>query len=252
MPRRCWQAVWRWCLPCDMNRLETTTADNGRIVIHTSDITKEYQSGAETIRVLHQINLNVCQGEIVGIMGPSGSGKSTLLFILGLLLLPSKGVYMAAGQDVNELNRAQQAEFRRKKVGFVFQSCNLIETATVYENIEFPLIYAGVGRKERSGKIRDALERVNLGHRLHHPANRLSGGEQQRVAVARSLVNNPLIILADEPTGQLDSANGRLVLDYFEQFVADSQTAMVIVTHDPGVAARCTRVFILEDGVIRT
>jgi putative ABC transport system ATP-binding protein len=189
---------------------------------------------------------------MVGIMGPSGSGKSTLLFILGLLLLPSQGIYIADGQNTSGLNRAQQAEFRRKKVGFVFQSCNLIETATVYENLEFPLIYANVRRNERPGKIRDALERVNLGHRLHHPANRLSGGEQQRVAVARSLVNSPLIILADEPTGQLDRDNGRLVLDYFEQFVADSQTAMVIVTHDPGVAARCTRICFLEDGIIRT
>jgi putative ABC transport system ATP-binding protein len=235
-----------------MNKIKSETAEIGRIVIQAVDITKEYRSGTEKIRVLHKIDLSVRRGEMVGIMGPSGSGKSTLLFILGLLLLPSQGIYIADGQNTSGLNRAQQAEFRRKKVGFVFQSCNLIETATVYENLEFPLIYANVRRNERPGKIRDALERVNLGHRLHHPANRLSGGEQQRVAVARSLVNSPLIILADEPTGQLDRDNGRLVLDYFEQFVADSQTAMVIVTHDPGVAARCTRICFLEDGIIRT
>ncbi len=234
-----------------MNKFEPTTLDNGHIVIHTSDITKEYRNGAETIRVLHKINLSVCRGEMVGIMGPSGSGKSTLLFILGLLLLPSQGIYMADGQDVSGLNKAQQAEFRRKKVGFVFQSCNLIETATVYENLEFPLIYAGIRRRDRPGKIQEALERVNLNHRLHHPASRLSGGEQQRVAVARALVNNPRIILADEPTGQLDRTNGQLVLDYFEQFVADRETAMIIVTHDPEVAARCTRICFLEDGAIR-
>jgi len=185
-------------------------------------------------------------------MGPSGSGKSTLLFILGLFLAPTKGTYRVLGEDVLTLDRSAQARFRRKNVGFVFQSCNLIEHSTVYENLEMPLIYAGVNRKERREKIHDALERVNLSHRIRHSANLLSGGEQQRVAVARALVNNPQIILADEPTGQLDRQNSRTVIDYFRQFVADGNTAMMIVTHDPEVAACCTKVYRLNDGVIVT
>lgn len=234
-----------------MNEVRSPDRKNEDVLIRVSNLTKEYRSGAETIHVLRGVNLVVCRGEMVAIMGPSGSGKSTLLFILGLLLLPTQGSYVAAGVDVKDMDRSEQAEFRRRKVGFVFQSCNLVESATVYENLEFPLIYAGIKRKDRPGRIRDALVRVNLSHRLHHPANRLSGGEQQRVAVARALVNGPMIILADEPTGQLDRVHGQQVLDYFERFVAHGDTAMVVVTHDPQVAARCTRVCLFEDGAIR-
>jgi putative ABC transport system ATP-binding protein len=228
----------------------SSAAENSEVLIRASELAKEYPNGGEPIRVLRGVSLSVRRGEMLAIMGPSGSGKSTLLFILGLLLQPTRGVYIAAGSDVSGMNRSAQAEFRRKEVGFVFQSCNLIESSTVYENIEFPLIYAGVKRKERAPRIREALTRVNLANRMHHPASRLSGGEQQRVAVARAMVNRPRIILADEPTGQLDRNNGRLVLDCFEQFVAGGETAMVIVTHDPEVAARCTRVCLLEDGAV--
>ena len=246
LPREGWNALEKG----NDCTAESPGAENGEVLIRATELAKEYPNGGEPIRVLRGVSLSVRRGEMLAIMGPSGSGKSTLLFILGLLLQPTRGVYVAAGSDVSGMNRSAQAEFRRKEVGFVFQSCNLLESSTVYENIEFPLIYAGVKRKERAARIREALARVNLDNRMHHPASRLSGGEQQRVAVARAMVNRPRIILADEPTGQLDRNNGRLVLEYFEQFVAGGETAMVIVTHDPDVAARCTRVCHLEDGVV--
>ena len=155
------------------------------------------------------------------------------------------------GQDVLQLDRAGQANFRRRRVGFVFQSCDLIENSNVYENLEFPLIYAGISPKERPAKIMEALKTVNLEHRLNHPANHLSGGEKQRVAVARALVNQADVILADEPTGQLDRRHGHLIMDHFQVIVAGGQTSVVIVTHDPEMAARCTRVFRLRDGVLQ-
>jgi putative ABC transport system ATP-binding protein len=183
-------------------------------------------------------------------MGPSGSGKSTFLFILGIFLQPSGGSYFLGGENVLTLDRTAQAEFRRRRVGFVFQSCDLLENSTVYENLEFPLIYAGVDRKDRPPRIAAALDQVNLGHRIHHSSNRLSGGERQRVAVARALVNQPQVILADEPTGQLDRSHGHLVMDHFGQIVSNGKTAVVVVTHDPEMGARCTRVCSLEDGIL--
>ncbi len=225
--------------------LKTDTA-----LIHVCGLTKNYENGVGLIHVLHSINFSVYPREMVAIMGPSGSGKSTLLAILGLFLAPSGGTYQALSRNVLNLSRSAQAEFRRKFVGFVFQSCNLIEHSSVYENLEYPLIYSGLKRSERLGRIVEALERVNLSHRLHHPANLLSGGEQQRVAVARALVNRPKIILADEPTGQLDGKNGNLVIDYFKHFVEDGNTAIALVTHDPEVAKRCHRTCYLKDGVM--
>lgn len=219
-------------------------------VIEICDLTRSFENGVGMIPVLHRVDLAIYPGEMVAIMGPSGSGKSTLLAILGLFLAPSSGTYKVLDRNVLELSRAAQAEFRRNVVGFVFQSCNLIEHSTVYENLEYPLIYAGIRRRERTGRILDALARVNMSHRLHHPSNLLSGGEQQRVAVARAVVNRPRIILADEPTGQLDRSNGQMVMDYFNHFVEDEETAVVLVTHDPEVAARCHRICYLEDGVL--
>ena len=176
--------------------------------------------GATVLNILREINMEVKAGEILAIMGPSGSGKSTLLYILGLLLKPSRGYYYLLGEDVLRFDRSQQSAYRRQCLGFVFQSCDLIENSTVYENLEFPLIYAGIEKKKRPEWIATALDRVNLSHRIYHRTNRLSGGEQQRVAVARALVNHPRIILADEPTGHLDRANGQLVMGHFEEFVA--------------------------------
>lgn len=227
----------------------TSPANADGPLIRLRDLTKHYPNGASMITVLKDVNLMVARGEMIAIMGPSGSGKSTLLYILGLLLSPTLGTYHFAGEDVLKLDRTAQAEFRRRQVGFVFQSCDLLENSTVYENLEFPLIYAGVERRERPARVLAALERVNLGHRIHHAANHLSGGEKQRVAVARALVNKPQVILADEPTGQLDRNNSHLILDYFQEIISAGETA-VIVTHDPEIAARCSRTYILQDGIL--
>ncbi len=232
-----------------MNELAPTSQGNGAL-IRVTDLCKTYDNGEELIHVLRNINLTVHPGEIVAIMGPSGSGKSTLLFILGIFLFPSSGLYFLGGQDVFGLDRNAQAEFRRSRVGFVFQSCDLLEHTTVFENLEFPLIYAGVERRERPERIIAALERVNLGHRIHQSSNRLSGGERQRVAVARALVNQPQVILADEPTGQLDRSHGNQIMDHFDEIVSDGKTAIVVVTHDPDIAARCTRICSIRDGVL--
>jgi putative ABC transport system ATP-binding protein len=232
-----------------MNKLDFSPR-NDNPLIQVTRLSKHYSNGAGVIPVLRGVNLEVHPGEMVAVMGPSGSGKSTLLFILGLLLPASSGNYRFLGQDVLNLSRADQAEFRRQRVGFVFQNCDLLENSTVYENLEFPLVYASVERQQRPARIVAALERVNLSHRLHHPANHLSGGEKQRVAVARALVNQPLVILADEPTGQLDRQHGHLIIEHFEQIVAAGDTALIVVTHDPQVAARCSRLYSLEDGIL--
>jgi putative ABC transport system ATP-binding protein len=232
-----------------MNKQYPLPHVNGSL-IQVTRLSKHYSNGHGVIPVLRGVSLEVHLGELVAVMGPSGSGKSTLLFILGLLMPASSGTYQFLGQNVLNLSRADQADFRRRRVGFVFQNCDLFENSTVFENLEFPLVYAQVERHERPGRIAAALERVNLAQRMFHPANRLSGGERQRVAVARALVNQPQVILADEPTGQLDRQHGHLVMDYFGQIAAAGDTSMVIVTHDPQVAERCHRVFSLEDGIL--
>ena len=219
-------------------------------LIQVTDLTKTYHNGAGPIPVLRQVDLVVYPGEMVAVMGPSGSGKSTLLYILGLLQAPTSGSYRWEGVEISSLDRTQQAEFRRRRLGFVFQACDLLENSTVYENLEFPLIYEGIERQERPPRILEALQKVNLGHRLYHSANLLSGGERQRVAVARALVNRPQLILADEPTGQLDRRHGHLVMEHFEEIITNDDTAVIVVTHDPDIAARCSRVCPMEDGVL--
>jgi putative ABC transport system ATP-binding protein len=219
-------------------------------LIQVTGLSKSYINGNGVIRILKEVNLTMHKGQMVAVVGPSGSGKSTLLFILGLLLNPTQGTYLLEGDDVLCLDRSAQARFRRQRLGFVFQSCDLLENTTVYENLEFPLIYAGVERRERPARIAAALQQVNLEPRMHHFANHLSGGERQRVAVARALVNRPQVILADEPTGQLDRANGHLVMDHFQGIASGGDTAVVVVTHDPEIAARCSRICSLEDGVL--
>jgi putative ABC transport system ATP-binding protein len=232
-----------------MSNFSASDRRNGAL-IQITGLEKSYANGAGLIQVLRSIDLEVYPGEMAAVMGPSGSGKTTLLFILGLFLQPTKGSYRLAGRNVLQLDRSSQAEFRRQQVGFVFQSCDLLENSTVYENLEFPLIYAGVDRRERPARIIAALNQVNLGHRIHHAANHLSGGERQRVAVARALVNQPQVILADEPTGQLDQTQSHLIMDHFQDIVSKGDTAIVVVTHDPEIAARCTRIWFLEDGVL--
>ncbi len=229
---------------------QTRYGEQGDLVIEITGLTKNYQNGEETIRVLKDVNLHVRRGEMVAVMGPSGSGKSTFLFVLGLFLPPTSGTYLVSGRDVLSLNRTEQAIFRREMMGFVFQSCDLLENSTVYENLELPLVYAGVKRRERPDRIREALARVNLEHRVHQPSNRLSGGERQRVAIARALVNQPEFILADEPTGQLDRENSLRVLEYFNKITQGSNMAMVVVTHDAMTAEQCKRTCVLSDGVL--
>lgn len=230
-----------------MNDDQPRTLPNGHLV-RVRDLSQVYPDGNSVLPVLQDIHLEVGAGELVAITGPSGSGKSTLLFILGLLLRPSQGSYRLLGEEVQQLDSSRLAALRRQFLGFVFQSCDLIENATVSENLEFPLIYAGVAPRQRSLRIAAALARVNLSHRLHQRSNRLSGGEQQRVAVARALVNRPRLILADEPTGHLDRANGQLVMEHFQEFVASGPNAVVIVTHDAEIAAQCQRIYTLQDG----
>jgi len=220
-----------------MNNLASISPETDGALIQVINLTKSYETEAGAIHVLRDINLRVYPGEIVAVMGPSGSGKSTLLFILGIFISPTRGSYTLGGQDVLSLDRTAQAEFRRNRVGFVFQSCDLLENSTVYENLEFPLIYAGVDRRERPDRIAAALNMVNLGNRIHHSSNRLSGGERQ-------------IILADEPTGQLDRSHGHQVMDHFVEIVTKSNTSVVVVTHDPEIAARCTRICSMRDGVL--
>jgi putative ABC transport system ATP-binding protein len=224
---------------------------NQKELIKISRVSKTYECDAEPDCVLLDVSLRVSRGEIVAITGPSGCGKSTLLFILGLFLSPTSGLYNFAGKDVLSLGHSAQAEFRRNQVGFVFQNADLLENSTVYENLEFPLIYAGISRAERPTRICEALERVRLGRRIHHASNLLSGGERQRVAVARALVNRPQVILADEPTGQLDRENTQIVMDHFEAIASGSDTAVIVVTHDPIVADRCDRTYLLEDGLLK-
>jgi len=225
-------------------------SEGGNPLISIRGMTKIYQNGPESIHILKGVDLTVYTGEMIAFMGPSGHGKSTLLFILGLLHPPTSGAYEVLGQDVLTLDRSAQSKFRRQFAGFVFQSCNLFEHTTVYENLEYPLIYAGVERKRRPPMITEALDKVNMGHRINHPTNRLSGGEQQRVSIARALVNKPQVIFADEPTGQLDRSHGRMVMDHFHEFVSGGDTAMIVVTHDPEIAARCSRICELRDGLL--
>jgi putative ABC transport system ATP-binding protein len=219
-------------------------------LIQVSRLSKSYHNGHHQIPVLREVSFLVDRGEMVAVMGPSGSGKSTLLYILGLLLRPGGGTYYLGGEDVLSLDSAAQASCRRQRLGFVFQTCDLLENSLVCENLEFPLIYAGVKPQERVARIAAALKKVNLEHRLSHYANRLSGGEQQRVAVARALVNRPQVILADEPTGQLDRANAHLIMDHFQEIVSGGDTAIIVVTHNLEVTGRCSRTFFLRDGVL--
>jgi putative ABC transport system ATP-binding protein len=216
-------------------------------LVDLKGITKCFNVNGNMLPILSKIDLTVSKSEMVAIMGPSGSGKSTLLFILGLFLSPSAGEYIFDGQNVLSLDRGQQAQFRRDRIGFVFQSADLFDHSTVYENIEYPLIYSRSKFSKRSERIQKALQHVNLAHRTHHSSNKLSGGEKQRVAIARALVNHPSIILADEPTGQLDAENTRQIMEYFRSISSGTDTAMIIVTHDPFVAGKCDKIVRIQN-----
>ena len=219
------------------------------LVIRAEGLRKVYQMGLVEVNALAGVSLNITRGEVVAIMGPSGSGKSTLMNILGCLDLPSSGSYLLDGEAVETLNDDQLADIRNRKVGFVFQSFNLLSRTTALGNVELPLRYAGriADRKERA---RLALESVGLGDRLTHRPTELSGGQQQRVAIARALVNNPAIIMADEPTGNLDSRVGKEIMELLLNLNRDRGTTLIIVTHDPAIAAKAQRIIHLRDGLV--
>ncbi len=219
-------------------------------VIDVQGITKIYKMGEIEVPALRGVDLKIYPGELVAIMGPSGSGKSTLMNILGCLDQPTSGTYKLDGVDVGKLNDNQLAEIRNRKIGFVFQSFNLLRRTTAIDNVEQPLIYAGVRPKERRERARAALESVGLGNRLKHHPNELSGGQQQRVAIARALVTNPAIILADEPTGNLDSKSGAEIMCIFQRLNMERGDTVIFVTHDPRIAAHTRRIIRISDGRI--
>ena len=218
-------------------------------LIETVDLWKTYIMGAEQIHALRGVSLQIERGEYVAIMGPSGSGKSTLMNLIGCLDTPSRGSYLLNGKQVSQMNDNELARIRNEEIGFVFQTFNLLPRASALKNVELPLVYAGVPPKERERQARAALDKVELGSRIGHKPNELSGGQRQRVAIARALVNNPSILLADEPTGNLDSKTGLEIMSVFERLHKAGNT-IVLVTHEADVAAYAHRAIHLRDGQI--
>jgi putative ABC transport system ATP-binding protein len=214
-----------------------------------SEVTKVYQLGGEQVNALAGITLNISPGELTAIMGPSGSGKSTLMNILGCLDRPTKGSYILDGQEVATLNDDQLAITRNKKIGFVFQSFNLLPRMSTLQNVALPMVYAGVEKKERLARAEQVLAMVGLESRMNHQPNELSGGQRQRVAIARALVNDPTIIMADEPTGNLDTKSGDEVMNIFSELNSQGRT-IILVTHEPDIAEYAGRVVYVRDGLI--
>jgi len=220
-------------------------------VIRIHDLTREYRMGSERILALREVTLEIRRNEYIAIMGPSGSGKSTMMNVLGCLDTPSAGEYWLNGEEVSRLSDDALARVRNREIGFVFQTFNLLPRATALHNVELPLVYAGVRARERRERAGAALERVGLTERMHHRPNELSGGQRQRVAIARALVNQPSILLADEPTGNLDSVTSEEIMEVFAALHAAGQT-VIMVTHEPDIAARAQRIVVLRDGQVES
>lgn len=236
--------------------LETTSTDSYRedlvssgIVIKTDELAKVYEMGAEQVHALRGVNVQIRKGEYVAIMGPSGSGKSTLMNLIGCLDSPTSGRYWLAGRLVSDLDDDELAYIRNKEIGFVFQTFNLLPRATALHNVELPLIYNGTPAEERLERAKKALERVDLADRMNHKPNELSGGQRQRVAVARALVNSPSIVLADEPTGNLDSKTGDEIMSLFETLHSQGNT-IILVTHENDIAQHAHRIVHIRDGQV--
>jgi len=235
---------WRTSAP------EPPSAERVRkALIQLERVTKTYDSGENAVQALRGIDVRIDRGEFVSIIGPSGSGKSTLMHILGCLDSPSEGRYWLDGEDVASMSGRALARIRNQKLGFVFQTFNLLPRATIWKNCELPLLYAGVDSDERRDRALQALERVGLKNRAKHRPGELSGGQRQRVAIARALVNNPSLILADEPTGNLDQKTGGDIIRLFEELADNGQT-IILVTHDPGIAQRTHRRIRIVDGLV--
>lgn len=219
-------------------------------LIKLENVWKTYKLGEFPLSVLKGVNLEIMPGSFATIMGPSGSGKSTLMYMLGLLDTPSEGKIYLSGQDTSNFSEDKLAEVRGKKIGFIFQQFNLLQNLTAIENVMLPMIFQGVTESQRREKAKQLLESVNLGKRINHKPSEMSGGEQQRIAIARSLVNNPEILIADEPTGNLDSANGKAVMEILRKLHEDQKKTIVVVTHDPNIAHYSHNIIHIQDGLI--
>jgi putative ABC transport system ATP-binding protein len=227
-----------------------TNQPTNQPVIAVQGVTKVYTMGDIEVRALRGIDVTIWPGEMVAIMGPSGSGKSTLMNVLGCLDVPTEGTYKLDGVNVSELSDSQLAEIRCRKIGFVFQSFNLLPRTSARANVELPLIYAGISSRQRRKRAEEMLNLVGLGERLDHKPSELSGGQQQRVAIARALTNQPAMILADEPTGNLDTKTSIEILQLFQQLNREQGITIIFVTHEPDIAAYCKRVIYVRDGVV--
>jgi putative ABC transport system ATP-binding protein len=237
-----------------MTTTQPTTFHTGEtplpdVVILTNKLTREYDIGGEVVRALRGVDIQIRKNEFVAVMGPSGSGKSTLMNLIGCLDTPTAGEYWLNAQKVSDLSDDDLAHIRNKEIGFVFQTFNLLPRANALHNVELPLIYAGIAAKERRERAAKALEHVGLADRMEHRPNELSGGQRQRVAIARALVNDPSILLADEPTGNLDSATGEDIMRLFKALHDTGQT-IILVTHEPDIAAHAHRQILLRDGLV--
>src|SRR4051794_34051705 len=220
-------------------------------IIHFENIRKSYFMGSNSLEVLKGVSLDIFRNEYVALMGPSGSGKSTLMNILGCLDTPTAGAYVLNGKDVSKMSDDDLAEIRNKEIGFVFQQFNLLPRLTAAENVALPLVYAGIGKKDRTERAMEALKKVGLADRSHHKPNEMSGGQIQRVAIARALVNNPAILLADEPTGNLDTKTSKEVMEIFSNIQASGNT-VVLVTHEKDIAGYAKRIVRLRDGNVES